>query len=118
LTRAALDPRALRAAAWTVRAVRSTRRQLIKRPLYEVRVPGPPALPRRAERGVHAVLRRLDPSCLERSLVLQRWLTAQGERHTVVVGVSAPQDFQAHAWLEGERLPPGSRYHEIARLQP
>ncbi len=118
MKRAALDPRALRAAAWTVRAVRSTRRQLIRRSLYEVRVPDPPVLPRRAERGVHAVLRRLDPSCLERSLVLQRWLTAHGERHTVVVGVSAPHDFKAHAWLDGERLPPGSSYHEIARLQP
>jgi hypothetical protein len=118
LTRAALDPRVLGAAAWALLAVRATRRQLARRPLYDVRVPGPPALPRHAERGVNGVLRRLEPSCLERSLVLQRWLAAHGEQHTVVVGVSAPQDFQAHAWLDGERLPAGAGYHEIARLAP
>jgi hypothetical protein len=118
LTRAALDPRVLRAAGWALLAVRSTRRQLVGRPLYDVRVPEPPKLPRRAERGVRAVLRRLHPSCLERSLVLQRWLAAHGEAHVVVVGVSAPHDFRAHAWLEGERQPMGPRYHEIARLAP
>ena len=118
MTRAALDPLVLRAAGWTLLAVRSTRRQLGSRPLYEVRVPDPPALPRRAERGVLAVLRRLEPSCLERSLVLQRWLAAQGEQRAVVVGASTPEDFEAHAWLEGERLPAGTPFHEIARLAP
>jgi hypothetical protein len=119
LTRAALDPRVLRAAGWALLAVRSTRRQLAAGSFRDVRVPEPPALPPSAGRGVHAVLRRLEPSCLERSLVLQRWLAAHGEPRTVVVGVSAPQDFSAHAWLEGEALPAGGpAYNEIARLAP
>ena len=118
MTRAVLDPRVLLAAGWAVLAVRSARAQLRAGPIYDVRVPDPPALPRRAERGVMGVLRRLEPSCLERSLVLQRWLAAQGEQRTVVVGVSSPREFAAHAWLEGEPLPAGSDYHEIARLAP
>jgi hypothetical protein len=118
LTRAVLDPRALRAAGWAALAVRSVRRQLRAGPIYAVRVPDPPALPPRAGRGVNGVLRRLEPSCLERSLVLQRWLAAQGEHRTVVVGVSSPRDFRAHAWLDGEPLPAGADYHEIARLTP
>ena len=118
MTRVVLDPRVLRAAGWAALAVRSARRQLRGRPVHAVRVPDPPALPRRAERGVNAVLRRLEPSCLERSLVLQRWLAAQGEQRTVVVGVSSPREFRAHAWLDGEPLPAGTEFHEIARLAP
>ena len=118
MTRAILDPQILRAAVWSLRALRSVRRQLGSRPLPAVRVPDPPALPERAGRGVHAVLRRQDPSCLERSLVLQRWLATQGIQRAVVVGVSAPGDFHAHAWLEGEPLPVGPAFHEIARLAP
>lgn len=118
MTRAALDPSSLRAAAWAFRAVRSARRQLAARGLAEVRITDPPALPLRAERGVHAVLRREDPSCLERSLVLQRWLAAHGEPRAVVVGVSAPDDFRAHAWLEGEAVGGEPVFHEITRLTP
>lgn len=118
MTRAKLDPQAYRAAAWALLAVRRVRRRLKALPLAEVRVPDPPRLPPRAGRGVDAVLRRLEPSCLERSLVLQRWLASQGERHEVVVGVSAPGDFHAHAWLEGEDVTEGPPFHEIARLAP
>ena len=118
MKRAALDPQVLRAAVWSVRALRSVRHQLGSRPLAEVFVPRPPALPRRAGRGVLAVLRRQDPTCLERSLVLQRWLAGQGQPRAVVVGVSAPDDFRAHAWLEGEHQPVGQPFHEIARLAP
>jgi hypothetical protein len=59
------------------------------------------------------VLRRLEPSCLERALVLQRWLAAHGEPRVVVIGVTAAQDFRAHAWLDGE---PAPGFHEIARV--
>jgi Transglutaminase-like superfamily len=92
--------------------------QLAAGSLADVRVSEPPALPPRAARGVHAILRRQDPSCLERSLVLQRWLASQGELRAVVVGVSTPEDFRAHAWLEGEAVTGGPVFHEIARLAP
>jgi Transglutaminase-like superfamily len=120
MTRAVLDPQVLRGAAWALRSVRSVRRQLARGPLPEVIVPAPPRLSaHRGGRGVDAVLRRLQPSCLERALVLQRWLAAHGEPRAVVVGVSSPAEFRAHAWLEGEERRPGEpAFHEITRLAP
>jgi Transglutaminase-like superfamily len=111
-----LDPPALRGAWWAWRAVRRARRQLRTRPVDVVRLPTPRRLPDRAERGVAAVLRRLEPSCLERALVLQRWLASRGEAREVVIGVTAPgPGFRAHAWLDGE---PAPGFEEIARVGP
>ena len=113
---ATLDVASLRGAWWAWRAVRCVRRDLKRRPLANVHVPAPRALPARAGRGVLAVLRRLEPTCLERSLVLQRWLAAHGDARPVVVGVRSPAAaFSAHAWLEGE---PDPGYHEITRILP
>jgi Transglutaminase-like superfamily len=93
-----LDPAALLGAWWALRAVRRARRDLSTRPVDSVRLPSPPRLPAAGERGVNAVLRRLEPSCLERALVLQRWLTARGQPRAVVIGVTAPgPGFRAHA---------------------
>jgi hypothetical protein len=62
------------------------------------------------------VLRRLEPSCLGRALVLQRWLASQGALREVVIGVTAPgADFRAHAWLDGESAPD---FQEITRATP
>ena len=92
----------LRAAWWTWWALRRARQRLPRDGLATV-VPPPPTLPPGARRGVYAVLRRQPATCLERALVLQRWLAAQGEPHDVVVGVSrATGDFAAHAWLDSE----------------
>ena len=110
---ATLDVASLHGAWWAWRAVRHDLRQ---RPLDDVRAPAPRALPASAGRGVLAVLRRLEPPCLERSLVLQRWLAAQGDARPVVIGVRSPAAaFSAHAWLEGESAPD---YHEITRILP
>ena len=49
---------------------------------------------------------------------MQRWLAAHGEPRAVVVGVSAPGDFRAHAWLEGEAVGGEPVFHEITRLTP
>jgi hypothetical protein len=111
-----LDPAALLGAWWALRAVRRARRELRTGPVEAVRLPLPPRLPTGGERGVHAVLRRLEPSCLERALVLQRWLAARGQPRAVVIGVTAPgPGFRAHAWLDGEAAP---EFHEIARVAP
>jgi hypothetical protein len=111
-----VDAATLRGAWWALRAVRRTRRQLRRAPVEQARPPAPRALPTACGRGVHAVLRRLEPSCLERALVLQAWLTATGERREIVIGVTAPgAGFAAHAWLEGE---PAPGFHEIARVLP
>jgi hypothetical protein len=107
----------LRAALWTWTVVRSTRRALRREPFGAVAVPPPPALPSSAFRGVRVVLRRQDPTCLERSLVLQRWLASHGDLRDVIIGVSAPSEgFAAHAWLEGET--PSLPYRELTRLAP
>ncbi len=111
-----LDPQALRAAWWTLRAVRGARRQLQAGRLEDVELAPPPRLPRSADRGVDAVLRRVTATCLERSLVRQRWLAAHGETRALVIGVSAPANgFRAHAWIEGE---PEGDFDELVRLNP
>jgi hypothetical protein len=107
------DIATLRAAWWTDRALRRVRADLRDGELREVRLPAPPRLPAGAERGVRAVLRRA--SCLERSLVLQRWLAAHGDARDVVIGTTGPAGFQAHAWLDGDD---DAGFVELARLPP
>jgi hypothetical protein len=111
------DAAALRGAWWALRAVVAAHRQLRARPLDALRLPAPPpGLPAAGERGVHAALRRLKPSCFERALVLQRWLACRGDFRAVVIGVTAAgRGFSAHAWLEGEHAP---EHEEIARFAP
>jgi Transglutaminase-like superfamily len=106
----------LRAAWWTDRALRRARAGLRDGALREVTLPAPPQLPASAERGLHAVLRRREHSCLERSLVLQRWLAAHDDPRDVVIGTTGPAGFQAHAWLDGDD--DGARYVELSRLPP
>lgn len=108
----------LRAAWWTVRALRAARRALRTgdglRPLSV----SPPALPAGADRGVEAVLRRVPATCLEVALVRQRWLVSQGITCDVVIGVTRPGDgFKAHAWIDrggpsGDPLP----WQELRRI--
>ena len=111
------DIATLRAAWWTDRALRRARTDLGDGALREVVLPAPPRLPAGAERGVRAVLRRRENSCLERSLVLQRWLAAHGDARDVVIGTTGPAAFQAHAWLDGDEHS-AARYVELSRLPP
>jgi hypothetical protein len=111
------DAATLRAAGWATRALVLTRRRLRRRGLARTVVPAPPRLPASARRGVALALRRRRPTCLERSLVLQRWLASQGVEVDVVIGVAGGAgDFGAHAWLDGEQS--GGGYHEISRVRP
>lgn len=114
--RRAPDLPTLRAALWALLALRRTRRALKRDRVTDVRVLPPPALPTSAGRGVRAVIRRSDPTCLERALVLQAWNVAHGEPRDVVIGVNGTgEDFAAHAWLDGE--PDGhGQYHELMRV--
>ena len=112
-------PVTLRAAWWTVRSLRRARRELRDSGVRAQVVP-PPKLPWGAGRGVNAVLRRQEPTCLERSLVMQAWLAAQGEPHDVVVGVTRTSaGFDAHAWVDLPRATPdAAKYEELVRLPP
>jgi Transglutaminase-like superfamily len=51
-----------------------------------------------------------------RSIVMQAWLAAQGERRDLVVGVVRPgPELEAHAWLEGEEPHGEHRFQELIR---
>jgi hypothetical protein len=114
---ARVDLPTLRAAAWAVRALRSTRRDLRRHGLDGARVAPPPRLPAGARRGVFAVIRRKPNSCLERALVLQRWEAAHGAPSDVVIGIPGRGgDFVAHAWLESMPDGQAAGYHEIHRI--
>lgn len=110
-------PLNVRAALWALLALRAARRRLPKDGL-RTRAPAPPALPRGAGRGVHAVLRRQESTCLERALVLQRWLLAHGCRRDIVIGVRPGGDrLDAHAWLDFEAADPHvAAYRELTRI--
>lgn len=110
-----LHPTRLRAAWWTYRALRDVRRQLRSRDVRTVALSEPPALPPYARHTISAVLRRERATCLEESLVLQKWLAAAGSPIDVVIGVSPTADLlDAHAWLDGD--PSGDEYEELMRL--
>jgi hypothetical protein len=114
-----LDPQALRAAWWAIGALTHARRVLARRELEDIALAPPPRLSATAERGVQAVLRRRSATCLERSLVLQRWQAAHGQRRDVVIGVNGTvAGFRAHAWLDGEQLPPDAEFDELVRVRP
>lgn len=110
-----VDPANLRAAWWTLRALCITRRRLREGSIEHIVLPAPPQLPADAIRGVAGVLRRVDHSCLERSLVLQRWHAAHGREVDIVIGVTAPSSgFAAHAWLDGDA--DAAAFDELLRL--
>jgi hypothetical protein len=106
-----VDLPTLRAAWWTVRAARRAPRVGETRALPRV-----PAVGIEAERGVNAVLRRRSDTCLTRARVRQAWLAAHGVKRDLVIGVRSPgEDFEAHAWLDGDPPSVHSGYVELAR---
>jgi hypothetical protein len=112
------DLASLRAAVWSARALSRLRRDL-RTTGIEAAVVAPPSLPDQAVRGVNGILRRRSATCLERSLVLQKWYLARGIARDVIVGVTGPRtNFAAHAWLEGDAAEDGKPFHELRRLVP
>lgn len=80
-------------------------------------MPPAPSLGVNVFRGPRIVLRLLRATCLERSLIMQRWLADNGEPVDLVIGVSPPsQGFTAHAWLDADGDRAGAGYTEIERL--
>ena len=99
-------PANLRAAWWAVRSARRTRRLLATRGLdAALGPPPPPSLPTEAERAVLGALRRSHESCLVSAIVRQAWEAAHGQRRDLVVGITGPDRFSAHAWLQGDPVP-------------
>ena len=119
MIRTKLDPASLRAAWWTHRALRRVHDDLQANGLDFCPPPPPPSLPERARRGVLAVLRRRESTCLERAIVLQRWHAAHGQNRDVIIAVKGPTvDFEAHAWLDGEPDGDVGSFTELMRLPP
>ncbi len=112
-------PATLRAALWTALSLRRARR-LLKAEGLHARIPPPPRLPFGATRGVNAILRRTEPTCLERAAVLQTWLAAHGHPVDIVIGVrSSDKTMAAHAWIDsGGNSADGTGFVEIARIGP
>jgi hypothetical protein len=113
------DPGAWRGVVWAGRAVRQVRRQLREGSLDDLSVEPPVGLPATADAGIHAVLRRLPSTCLERAVVLQRWRIAQGDPREIVIGVMREADeFKAHAWVDGEGDALAPAFEELLRVAP
>ena len=110
---------AVRAAAWTLMELARLRRALRRDGIGARAVRPPRRPPPVGARGVFWVLRRRKATCLERSLLLQAWYAAQGQRRDVVIGVTAPNaGFTAHAWLDGDPAEADGPYRELHRLAP
>lgn len=111
-----LRPSLLIAAAWAWLAARRVQRLLVNGVPAPGSVRRPPPLPAGGRRAVAAVLRRTGATCLVEALVLQAWDAAHGHRRDVVIGVTGSADFQAHAWLDGDRSTTGEGFAEFVRL--
>jgi Transglutaminase-like superfamily len=109
----------LRAAMWAVAALRRLRGELASDGL-ETHVLAPPPLRGASARGIELALRAGRATCLERSLIVQRWLLAQGRSHEVVVGVSGGAEaIEAHAWIDRyDAAAQGAGFRELARVGP
>jgi hypothetical protein len=112
-------PATLRDAAWAIRALRRLRRALPRDGL-EARVAAPPGSARAGVRGVELALRLGHATCLERSLIVQRWLLAHGRSHDVLVGVAGGVDaLDAHAWVHRYDAPDqADGYRVLTRVSP
>jgi hypothetical protein len=65
---------------------------------------------------VRGALRRRGEGCLVTSIVVQSWEAAHGRRRDLVIGVTSPSEFGAHAWLDGDAAPAANEpFQEILR---
>jgi hypothetical protein len=109
----------VRGAGWAMLALHRLRREIPSEGL-DVRVLAPRTASSRGVRGVEAALRLRHATCLERSLIVQRWLMAYGSPHDVLVGVNGgAESMEAHAWIdlydsEGE----GEGFRVLTRVVP
>ena len=118
MSRIRYDPAALRAAWWAWWSARRVQRSLQRSGLDGTHLPSAPrSVPSGDRRGVSAALARRGSSCLVSAIVLQRWDAAHGLRREIVIGVTGVDDFEAHAWLDGEPDDRHAGFVEIRRLR-
>ena len=114
-----IDLPTLRAAWWTLRAVRRAHAELPKKGVGPVDLPKVPNVGDPAGRGVLAVLNRRSDTCLVRATVLQAWAAAHGRPRDIIIGVTSPKEgFRAHAWLDGDPPCHDEGFLELTRRSP
>lgn len=106
-----------RSFAWSCAAVGTVRAVLRRDGGVRAPVPPPPMVPPRAVRGVRWGLALRRATCLERSLVMQRWLVAHGIERDVLIGVAKDGGRTlAHAWIAGQEALNDREYVEMTRV--
>ncbi|MDQ8046077.1 MAG: lasso peptide biosynthesis protein [Solirubrobacteraceae bacterium] len=104
---------------WARSAVAAMRRQ-VRTDGLDVTVIAPTSVAPGTLRGARIALRLDRASCLERSLVIQRWWAANGVSLDVIVGVRHPRLTEgdlAHAWVDRYDADCSDRYPEIRRVK-
>jgi hypothetical protein len=80
------------------------------------KLPDPPYASRWLTGLMRVRLAMQHATCLERSLIMQRWLMATGQPHDLLIGVRSPRETTiAHAWLDHEN---SRGHHILLRLPP
>ena len=111
-----LTPSNLRAAFWTLRALRVAKKQVGTGRWDAVALPRVPDVPHASLHAVDSILGRTGATCLLTAIVRQAWFAAHGSKRDLVVGVTAPSGgFEAHAWLEGDPPCHAERFEEFLR---
>jgi len=105
---------ALRALGWALHAAVVARRRVAAGELPPFDLPAPPPVPLSAGGGVRIALRPGRFTCLVRATVLQAWYAGHGIHRDLIIGVTSPRDFTAHAWLDGDPHA-GEGYAELMR---
>lgn len=105
----------LRAGVWATREVRRLRGALARDGIQAAVSRPPRRTSRNSGRAVMLATRLARATCLERSLLRQAWLRGRGTMRDVVIGVRFEDQFEAHAWLDGD--PDSGYYVEIHRIQ-
>jgi hypothetical protein len=106
----------LRAALWTLRALRVVKKELRVGRWESIELARVPGVPQTSRRAVESVLRRTGATCLPTAILRQAWLTAHGSPRDLVIGVTPPsRGFEAHAWLEGDPPCHTERFEELLR---
>ncbi|MDQ1701979.1 MAG: hypothetical protein QOF57_1231 [Frankiaceae bacterium] len=104
-------------AHWALRTTRYVHRQLPAGPLERLTVPPAPRTSGVGGRIVRLVLWGMRATCLEESLVLQRWFADNGTLYDIVIGVKSPREaFAAHAWLERPGALTQTQFREMTRV--
>jgi hypothetical protein len=106
-------------ARWTLSALRIVRDRLTENGLDAASAPPAPVVGATGEKTLRVVLCLSRETCLVKSLVRQSWYLVHGDERDLVIGITVPdEDFEAHAWLEGDDVEETDGFTELVRRRP